>query len=75
MVQMRNVPQASEKYLILAFALRNGLSTEFTDSSYPGNTGKPKKLQRGHKNIKTESERGNTSQATQRTDVGMLEKS
>lgn len=75
LVQLRNVPQASEKYLILAFALRNGLSTEFTHSSYLGNTSKPNKLQRGHKNIKTESERGNTSQASQSTDVGMLEKS
>lgn len=65
----------SEKYFILAFALRKGLSTEFTESSYLGNTSKPKKLQRGRKNIKTKSERGNTSQATQSTDVGMLEKS
>lgn len=65
----------SEKYFILAFALIKGLSTEFTESSCPGNTIKSKKLQRGHKNIKTKSERGNTSQATQGTDVGMLEKS
>lgn len=67
--------QPSEKYFILAFALRKELSIEFTESSYLGNTGKHKKLRRGHKNIRTKSERGNTSQATRSTDVGMLEKS